>query len=231
MAETSSMDLKELYEGEDYLGRYHVEAGNRISRIVDRVEFTVKDKILDIGCGNGLLLPEIIEKIDHYDGVDFSKAFIKEAKGLASQRKIPKKSYDLYAGDVINFCKSRSDYDKVFALDFTEHINDEELINIFSSVKKSMKKGSQLIIHTPNKDYILERIKTNETKIKKQGHIGLRNAEEYERLFKKVGFKKVKVIPLNHYLGILKPFHIISYIPIRKISTLFQARLLVICEA
>lgn len=230
MAEVSSIDLKELYEGEDYLGRYHVKAGKRISRIVDRVELTVKDKVLDVGCGNALLLSEIIEKINHYDGVDFSRAFIKEANSLAGKRRIPKKRYELHAGDVVDFCKSRNNYDKVFALDFTEHINDKELIDIFSNVKKSMKKGSHLVIHTPNKDYILERIKSERAK-NKQGHIGLRNGREYERLFKEMGFKKIKVIPLNHYLAVLKPLHIISYIPVKKISTLFQARLLIICEA
>ena len=231
MSEVASTDLISLYEGSDYTSRYHDSAGTRILRLLDFVKFTNKDRVLDIGCGNGLLLPEIIEKIKYYDGIDFSKAFIKEAETRGRVGSLPRKKYNYHVGDVIEFCKDKTGYDKVFALDFTEHVNNQEFKDIFSAVRKSMKKGGQLIAHTPNKDFLLERLKSEEIKIKKQGHIGLRNGEEYKRLLKQVGFKKVEVIPLSHYVSILKPLHIFSYIPVSKVSTLFQARLLIICEA
>lgn len=226
---TSSQQLRELYEGEDYVGRYHSEPGERLTRLVDLIGFEKNDKVLDIGCGNGLLLPLIDGKVKEYDGVDFSKAFIKQAKEKAKTAEV-KTKHAYYAEDVIEFCKTHKGFTKVLALDFTEHINDEELLAIFGAVRKSMSPGGKAYIHTPNKDFVLERIKSDHQKIEVQGHIALRNATEYRELFKKAGFRKVKVTPLSHYIQALRPLHLLSFIPVSPISSLFQARLLIECE-
>lgn len=227
---TSSTDLIALYEGEDYTSRYHDSAGERISRIFKYVRFSKEDKVLDVGCGNGLLLPEIYKKIAKYDGVDFSKAFIKDAKKRAEIKKIPKNKYRYYQDDVIKFCSNHKNYDKVFALDFTEHINDTELKKIFTSVRDSMKKDGKLVIHTPNANYLLERLKPQKVKVERQGHIGLRSADQYKEIFRSIGYSKINVVPINHYVKILKPLHILSYFPQKNISEFFQARLVIICE-
>ncbi len=226
----SSKDLIDLYEGKNYIGRYHEVAGERITRVFKFLRFSRKDKVLDIGCGNGLLLPEIYKKIGHYDGVDFSKAFIEDAKKRAERRKIPKSKYSYYQDSIVKFCTSHKNYDKIFALDFIEHVNDRELNKIFIAVKDSMKKGGRLIVHTPNSNYLLERLKPRKFKIERQGHIGLRNTSEYKRIFKLIGFSKVEIIPVNHYVKVLKPLHIFSHIPQRHLSEVFQARLIIICE-
>lgn len=226
----ASTDLLDLYEGDDYTGRYHQVAGERIHRAVARANLKPTDRVLDIGCGNGLLLPEIVNNIGHYDGVDFSEAFIREAKKRAHFHHLDAKKYRYYRGDVVEFCKHHKNYDKVFALDVVEHINDEELISIFSAVRASMNKGAILVAHTPNKDYVLERIKTEEQKLK-GGHIALRNAAEYNTLFTQIGFRRVEVYEVNHYIRIVKPLHLLSYFPNKIIRSLFRARLLIVCEA
>ena len=47
-------------------------------------------------------------------------------------------------------------FDKAFSLDFTEHIYDEEFLNIFKSIKQTIKKNDELYIHTTNGNYFLE---------------------------------------------------------------------------
>lgn len=226
----ASTDLLDLYEGDDYTGRYHESAGERIQRAIARADLKPSDKVLDVGCGNGLLLPEVIDNISHYDGVDFSKAFIRESKKLAQSLHLDTRKYEYHRADVIEFCKQHKEYDKVFALDFTEHINDEELTGIFSAIRGSMKDGALLVAHTPNKDFLLERIKSEEHKVKVQGHIALRNAAEYEALFTKIGFRRVEVHEVRHYIRLLKPMHLLSYFPHRSVRSLFRARLIIVCE-
>lgn len=93
-----------------------------------------------------------------------------------------------------------------------------------------MNKGALLIAHTPNKDYLLERMKPA-ARNNKVGHIGVRNAAEYKTLFTQIGFRRVEVYEVNHYMRLLKPLHLLSYFPNKIIRSLFRARLIIVCEA
>lgn len=219
-------ELKKLH-GKDYVEKYHNADFTRIKRLLKDIEFSKEDVILDVGCGNGLLLGYLKNKIKFYYGVDFSKDFIDVAKIRQKKQKINNAKF--VHGDIIKFCnKLKINFDKVFALDFTEHIYDDDFIKIFSAVSNSIKKDGILFVHTPNREYILEILK--EKGIIKQfpEHIGVRNVEQYKELFRKSGFKNVKIIYLSHYVKILSFLDFLKYIP--YFGKYFKARLFIKCK-
>lgn len=218
--------LKKLHSGE-YIKKYHREDRVRIKRLIKKIKFSKTDTILDLGCGNGLLMNQITTKIKSYHGIDFSKGFIEEAD--KNKKKLNATNVKLVCGDIIEYCnKNKNRFDKIFALDFTEHIYDDNFIKIFSAVYNSMKKEGVLFVHTPNREYALEILK--EKGIMKQfpEHIGIRNAEQYKKLLMKSGFKNIELMYLPHYIKILSSLDFLKYIP--YFGKYFKARLFIKCK-
>lgn len=218
--------LRDIYTGE-YVKAYHKTDNNRLGRLVDFFDLKPSDIIADYACGNGLLLEVVHDKIQEYFGVDFSEEFISEAKSRAEGKNI--KNGTFVKNDIINFCKEHEDkFDKAFALDFTEHIYDDEFNEIFTSIKASVKKDGKLFIHTPDGDYFLEILKKNGLLRQTSGHVAVRSSKQYIDLLKKIGYTHIEVIHLPHYIRSLSRFHFLSKIPLT--GKYFNARLLIICS-
>lgn len=200
---------------------------NRLLRLANHIKFKRTDDVADFACGNGLLADIISKKVNSYTGVDFSEPFILVAKRRQKTKGSTNTSF--YVDDIVKFAtENLNKFDKAFALDFTEHIYDRDLIRIFRSIRSTMKDDGRLYIHTPNGDYILEIFKKSGVILKQlEGHIGIRNGTELVRLFKKVGFSSIKISYLPHYLKFFSFFHFLSYIPL--IGRYFEARLLIVC--
>lgn len=207
-----------IYESERYLEDYHKTPGPRINNILNNIEITDKEIIGDFACGNGLLPKALVNKYEEYNGIDFSSSFIKECNKWVQEAK-PRNTY-FFKEDIVNFCsKNKSKYTKAFTLDFSEHIYDDEFIEIYQAIRESMKRNALLIIHTPNKDFFLEKLKYIGVIKQTSGHIEVRNMKEYKRLLRKCGYKEIKVKYLPHYNKILSSF------PGSR-----KARLLIICR-
>lgn len=106
---------------------------------------TPKDsKILDLGCGTGLLGKTIVDLYPNLVGVDISKNMIEEAK--------KKEIYiSLYTDDINDFfLKNKQEFDLIIAPDVFIYIPD--LKTIFSSVKKSLKNNGYYIFTIENCD-------------------------------------------------------------------------------
>ena len=172
----------------------------------------------------GLLYFQIWDKIKTYYGIDFSESFISKFQSLIRNNK-KYNNVDLYCGDIKDFCKqNQNKFDLITTLDFSEHIYDEDFLSIYSSIKLALKKDGKLILHTPNKSFILEWLKEKGIMNQLKEHIGVRDAKEHINLLKKCGFKNVYVKFIPHYT-VLKHIHFLSYIPF--IGQFFQARILI----
>ncbi len=207
----------DLYETKEYTEHYHKEPGRRISNILENIQLSKKDVIGDFACGNGLLARALNEKYREYNGVDKSSLFIKECKKWVKENNIKNTSF--VREDIVKFCKKNvNKYSKAFTLDFSEHIDDNDFIEIYSAIKKSISKQGKLIIHTPNKDFLLEKLKNIGILPQTRGHIAVRNFQEYKILLEKCGYKNIKVKYLPHYQKVL------NILPTSK-----KARLLITC--
>jgi|SRR3989344_572511 len=226
MNKLNEEELKRLH-GKEYVKKYHDKDKIRIKRLFKEIKLSKNSNILDLGCGNGLLLNYLKKEDINYFGVDFSKEFIEEAKKRVKNNEV--KQVNFYCGDVVQFCKNSSiNFENCFALDFVEHIYNEDFLKIFSTVYKSMKKNGELYLHTPNGDFILEILKKKGIMKQFPEHIGIRKDSEYLILLKKVGFEKIRIIYLSHYIKILVILDFLKYLPF--LGKYFKARLFIICK-
>ena len=225
------MDKQALnyYEGE-FIKRFNSNSELqqlRIQKLLKNLIFKGDEKVLDIGCGNGLLYDNIKDKISTYHGIDLSNNILKQFK-----KKIDNQfnhNVFLYNRDIKKFCSNYKDYfDKIFIIDFTEHVYNNELIEILKSSKYSLKERGELIIHTPNSDFFIEKLKKYTPLKQNRGHIAVRNLSEYRLLFERVGLNIKSYKYLSHYNFKLKYFYLLSWLPI--IGKYFRARLFIICE-
>lgn len=219
-------DLKELYR-EDYVNKfndsYHIQL-KRIENIVDNIEIKPNSIVADFGCGNGLLCDVLIDKVNQYYGIDFSQEFI-DLFNERLENKVGKEKVQLYAEDIIEFSKRfPSTFDYAFTLDFSEHIYDEQFIDIYKSIMTTLKPNGKMILHTPNGDYFIEILKNKGIMKQFPEHVAVRNLNEYEKLFNNIGFNQIKNKYLSHYTW-LKYFHFLSFLPI--VGKYFNARLLI----
>lgn len=207
----------DLYETKEYVEHYHQKPGTRIKNILENIQLSKKDIIGDFACGNGLLAKALNGNYKEYNGVDKSSLFIKECQKWVKENNIKNTSF--VREDIVEFCKKNANkYSKAFTLDFSEHIDDNDFIEIYSAIRKSISKQGKLIIHTPNKDFLLEKLKDMGILPQTSGHIAVRNFKEYKALLEKCGYKSIKVKYLPHYRKI------VNILPTSK-----QARLLITC--
>ena len=226
---SDSDNLRKLYES-DYVEHFEKKSdlqSERIKKIVERISVDGNDIVADFGCGNGLLASSIYDKVKAYYGVDFSNEFI-DSFSKKMELSASADNIYLFASDILEFCKERPNFfDKAFTLDFSEHLYDEDFINIYQTIYRSLKKGGTLYLHTPNGEYFLEILKSKGVMKQFPEHIGVRCASSYINMLRKIGFIDIKINYLAHY-NILKYFHFLSYLPF--IGKYFRARLLITCR-
>jgi 2-polyprenyl-6-hydroxyphenyl methylase / 3-demethylubiquinone-9 3-methyltransferase len=213
-------ELKDLY-GQDYVSLFanNKNQVKRIKNICKHIEFNANDIIADVGCGIGLLYDECKGLVKEYHGIDFSESFIN-----AFEKKVGNNVH-LHCADVVIFSgQNKNAFTKITTFDFSEHIYDDQFIEIYSALKLSLKRDGELILHTPNKLYFLELLKDWGMMKQIMGHVGVRTAKQHIYLLKKSGFTSVNVRYISHY-NVLKKLHFLSYIPI--VGRFFKARILI----
>ena len=224
------MEGRQLHlHGHEYMRNLlKAESSTRLSAVMQYVELEKNYTVADFACGNAPLLNLLGHAVENYYGVDFSPPAIKNAESRKS--KLALQNAHLQCGSIKSFCNENyRKFDAGFALDFSEHVCNEEWIQILSSIRPSLKKGANLYIHTPDGNFFLEIMKSHNFIFKQfPEHIAVRDVEENIILLERSGYKIKKVVFLPHY-NILKYMHILSYIP--WIGKYFQARLLIIAES
>jgi len=197
---------------------------NRLKRLLNRIEFQPNNYVLDVGCGSGLIAPLICPKILRYVGVDFSSDFIKSAR--SSKNNVAIKNANFECCDITRYCtENPNTFDLALALDISDHIYDGEWIHILRSIRERLKDKGKIYIHTPNSDFLVEKLKKNNILLKQfPEHIAVRSAAENTLLLEKAGFQNVKLTYLAHY-NILRILHPLCYLPL--IGKFFRARLFI----
>jgi cyclopropane fatty-acyl-phospholipid synthase-like methyltransferase len=218
--------LRAIYD-QAYVDRYDPHAVQRIRRMLPFFELSAGDLVADFGCGNGVLLEMIAASVREYVGVDFSEEFIRAAERRRAAAGIRNGTF--HCGDVVAFCGANPDrFDAAFALDFSEHVYDDQFVRIFRAIHGSLKRGAPLYIHTPNAEYFMERLKERGALTQVEGHVGVRDARQHEVLLSECGFTDVRVRYLAHYLRVASRLHALGFLPV--VGRLFRARLLLTCR-
>jgi 2-polyprenyl-3-methyl-5-hydroxy-6-metoxy-1,4-benzoquinol methylase len=218
-----------LHSGE-YVETYEHHPMSRLERLVPRLGLTGQETLVDVACGNAMLLPLVRDKVRHYHGVDFSPDFIEAARRRAAASEIDNCSF--HCADVIDFCAAHpQSFDVATALDFSEHIDDADFVAIFTAVRQSLKDGGRLYLHTPNLDFVPELLKQWGVLPQFPQHIAVRDGPHHLRLLEACGFRpdRIRLQHLAHYYRSMRAVHPLRHLPL--VGKHFIARLFIECRA
>ena len=211
-----------LHSGE-YVKRYNKKSIDRVAALARRMNIDENDSVADFACGNGMLQEALGMRKGLYHGIDFSRDFITAAQKRAEGTGLT--NYEYFCQDIVSFCKMRpGQYSVATTLDFSEHIDDDSFVEIYSAIRGSIRPGGTLYVHTPNLDFFLERLKQVGVVKQFPEHIAVRSETSMINLLQQCGFdrQKINVEKISHY-NILKILHPLSNLP--GIGKYFCARL------
>ncbi|MNV15407.1 bifunctional 3-demethylubiquinone-9 3-methyltransferase/ 2-octaprenyl-6-hydroxy phenol methylase [compost metagenome] len=219
--------LKGLHSDE-YVANYEKKPIDRLMRLDKYINLSDNDVVVDFACGNAMMLEVLGRRINEYHGVDFSSDMLKAARIRADRLGFHGARF--YEEDIIGFSERHLNaFDAGFAMDFSEHVYDEEWVALLKAMRKTLKSGARLYMHTPNACYFIEIMKQKGMLKQFPQHIAVRDVEYNKRLIFEAGFKAVNVKLLSHYELRQKPFQLISMIP--GIGKYFKARIFMIAIA
>ena len=219
--------LRAIYD-QGYVDQYDPQAVPRMRRMLPLFELSGREVVADFACGNGVLLEILSPLVGRYVGVDFSDAFVRAAERRRDERGITNGTF--HCADIVSFCAAHPNtFDAGFALDFSEHIYDEQFLRIFGAIRDALKPGALLYLHTPNREYFMEYLREWGVFNQIEGHVAVRDARRYQALLADCGFSAVSVRYLPHYLYPASAFHWLGALPV--IGRYFRARLFVTCRA
>ena len=227
MAHDRIKELQSLYE-DDYVDKFQKKQSPfRISRLLRYVQLPMDSDVADFGCGNGMLLDYLHDKVRSYSGIDFSQHFITAARNRQIESEIS--NADFFCESIVSFCSHNHEkFDAVFTLDLAEHVYDKEWAEILTAIHRSLKLGGILYLHTPNGEFFVEILKKKNILLHQfKEHVAIRDVYENTRMVKNAGFSHYEVKLLPHY-NVLRFFHFLSFFPI--IGKYFKARIFIIAE-
>jgi 2-polyprenyl-6-hydroxyphenyl methylase / 3-demethylubiquinone-9 3-methyltransferase len=227
MADDPVKKFQNLYE-KDYVEKFEREQSPlRIKRLMQYIDLPKDSHVADFGCGNGMLLTSIYDKVRMYSGVDFSEPFIIAARNR--QQSCGISNADFFCESIESFCsRNRDKFDAGFVMDLAEHVPDNEWAAILSAIHSSIKPGGKLYLHTPNAEFFLEIMKKKNFIFHQfEEHVAVRDITRNTRMLEDAGFFKVEVKLLPHY-NILQYMHFLSFFPF--IGKYFKARIFILAE-
>lgn len=206
-------ELKELH-GREYAENFEkTQSPLRLERLIKYMSISPEDNVVDFGCGSGMLMKHIAPLVNSYVGVDFSEPFIDMACARKASLNISNARFE--CSSIQDFCRRHRDsFNVAFAMDFSEHVYDEDWLEHLISMRTSLVSGGRLYLHTPNARFFLEIMKKHNLIVRQfPEHVAVRTLEENTSLLKKAGYRVCKAMLMPHY-NILWLFHPLSFVPL-----------------
>ena len=194
---TSTPDLDTLY-GANYYDQqlhrehwFHNNAAKRALRwheVLHMLDPSVHDRLLEIGCASGEHTLRLAGLCKEVVGVDLAAAAIERARARAIDARVSNASFvRLDASNLDRF--PGACFNKVAAIDFTEHINDEVLAKVLRECRRVLRPDGRLAIFTPCASHYVEGLKSRGIILKQiPGHIAVRGPAAYRHLLQQNGF-------------------------------------------
>ena len=123
-----------------YVRSFEHKPMSRLARLLPRMHLRHSDSVVDVACGNAMLLELIHASVARYHGVDFSADFITAAEARAERLGLETRSSTARMSKPSARPIPRY-LDVATAMDFTEHIYDDDMLRMFSALRKSLKPG------------------------------------------------------------------------------------------
>ena len=144
------------------------------------------DRIVDLGCGPGVMAKHLAERGAAVHGVDVSELAVQFARKFNAQ--FPDVTFA--AADAAH-CTHLADasFNKAISADVTEHCGYDVMCGIFREARRLIKPGGLYLIYTPNPRHWLEVLKKYHIVKPDPSHTGLRTAPVIMDALKKEGWE------------------------------------------
>jgi len=148
------------------------------------------DKIVDLGCGAGLVARHFLEKGAEVHGVDLADEGIRTAIEL--NREFPLGSFKVADASKCDHLASDS-FNKACSVDVIEHCGHDVMLDIFGEAHRLLKPGGLYFVYTPNPKHWIERFKDWGFILKQDPtHTGLRPVKPILEGLEQKGFEIVQ---------------------------------------
>ena len=220
-----SIEERKALHGEEYARAFDArQSRRRLDVILKYVRLRGTDRMLDIGCGSGLLMEAMAGRIGSYVGIDFSPAFVAIARDKAARLGFATAS--IVESGIEEYCAAAgASFDAAFALDLSEHIYDSEWLTILRAVRTVLRAEGRLYLHTPSGEFFIEKMKARGVLLRQHAeHVAVRTMQENLQLLRVAGYEILQAVRVPHY-NILRLVHPLAYLP--GIGPWFGARLVI----
>jgi len=148
--------------------------------------FAGKNRVLEVGCGDSIGTPIVLQTVGSVHGLDFEPIVLKDA-----ERRNEYKDRCSYSVHDMTTGPMDSVFDASFALDVIEHIPPPQEDRFIANIAASMNSDGVLILGTPN----IEAHK-HASEGSRLGHINLKSAESLKASLQK-RFRNVFMFSMN----------------------------------
>jgi len=180
-------------------------------------------RVLNLGCGSGVMSKELSQKGYNLIELDISKKMIKEAIKKSRQSQI--KNMPLFlVGDIENLCFFDLQFDEIICLGTLQLVNDKKAIK---EMYRVLKPGGTIIVAVPTKRVISSFLKWIISPLKPLIYMVMKkertiinfknkgyNPWQLDKLLTKIGFKKVDYF-----------YHHFVFFPLDELFPLFSIKL------
>ncbi len=175
-----------------------------IDDIAKKLDLKSQDKLLNVGCGNGLMELVLNYWVRSVDSVDFSEGMIERAK--MNNKDNP--NVEFFTGNILDLGFLKGGYDKVLCNSVIQYLSSlNEVIRAFQEISKVAKASTRVLISAnPDKSKVEEflsgydKLDLSEEEKKKKKDINSlslwTDPNEVERLASGMGFK-TQVLKMN----------------------------------
>lgn len=146
-----------------------------------------KDKVLEVGCGDGFGARIVKQSVGSVTGADFDPVFIEDAKNRADQENWPVK-YVVH--DFVNDA-FEGEFDAAYSLDVLEHILPEQEDAFLSNAVAGLKQTGCFLVGMPSMES-----QVYASPASKEGHVNCKTSEELKEVMEKY-FDNVFMFSMN----------------------------------
>jgi cyclopropane fatty-acyl-phospholipid synthase-like methyltransferase len=186
-----------LYDGTYFDAELHrdhwfknnaAKRARRWQEVLRMLDPSPADRMLEIGCATGEHTVRLARLAKEVVGIDYAPAAVVRARERVAGEAVGNVDFQVAdAADLSRF-DDRS-FDKVAAIDFVEHVDDEQLAVILTEAARVLFAGGRIEIYTPCASHYVERLKARNFILKQiPVHIAVRGPAAYRNALERNGF-------------------------------------------
>lgn len=136
---------------------------------------TGKKSVLEVGCGDAIGIPVILQTVEFVHGIDFEPLVLQDAKARLASDGTQRCDFSIF--DITEGIMDQK-FDAAYSLDVIEHIQPKLENRFMTNICGSLKPHGVFIVGTPN----IEAHK-HASPLSASGHVNLKSAQALRELF------------------------------------------------